>query len=539
MNELLGKPFDWLFVILILLFILRHTLTRYCNKKIKYINFCKFVQTQVRNIEYINPITMQEREKHKIIDRLLGLPKECEWAEFKLNFTSNEDIGQYISALSNGAALQNEQFGYLVFGIDDSTLLPVGTTFLLRKHKKGNAELEHWLLQRLSPRIEVNFFETTYHGKLISFFQIQSAQGQPTCFEHKGYIRIGSVKTALKEFPEKERRIWEKPQPIFEKRIALQMDSVDDIVSLINTQRFFELLKIPYPSSRDSVIEKLKSEKCIVLNSGVYSITNLGALMFAKDLQNFDSLKRKSIRVIQYEGKSKIKTIREKEWNSGYATEFEGLIQYIYDISPRLETIEKGFRTSIPMYPDIAIRELVANAIIHQDFVERGSGTMIEIYSDRIEISNPGLPLISPERFIDEYQSRNEDLARSMRKIGICEERGSGIDKVVFWLEFSQLPAYDVQLQEKHTKVIIYGYKKFADLDKKGRIRACYQHTCYKYITSDRMTNQSLRKRLEIEDRNAAMVSRIIKDTQEAGLIKEEDPSSTSRKFVKYIPIWA
>jgi predicted HTH transcriptional regulator len=164
---------------------------------------------------------------------------------------------------------------------------------------------------------------------------------------------------------------------------------------------------------------------------------------------------------------------------------------------------------------------------------------LVEIFDDRVEISNPGLPLITPERFIDECQSRNEDLANVTRRFGICEEKGSGIDKVIFNIELYQLPAYDVQIQEKHTKVILYAYKTFSEMDKKDRIRACYQHACLKYVTNEKMTNQSLRERFGISGQNAAMVSRIIKDTYDAGLIKEDDPENRSRKFVKYLPIWA
>jgi ATP-dependent DNA helicase RecG len=163
----------------------------------------------------------------------------------------------------------------------------------------------------------------------------------------------------------------------------------------------------------------------------------------------------------------------------------------------------------------------------------------VEIYSDRIEITNPGLPIIQPDRFIDECQSRNEDLAGVMRRFRICEERGSCMDKVVSSIELFQLPAYDVQIQEKHTKVILYSYKKFAEMDKKDRIRACFQHACLKYVMNEKMTNQSLRERFKISDENAAMVSRLIKETLEAKLIKEDDPENKSRRFVRYIPAWA
>lgn len=107
------------------------------------------------------------------------------------------------------------------------------------------------------------------------------------------------------------------------------------------------------------------------------------------------------------------------------------------------------------MYPEIAVRELVANAIIHQDLNETGTNPMVEIFEDRIEITNPGLPLISSDRFIDEYRFRNEEMASLMRRMGICEEKGSGIDKVIFNIELFQLPPLDVQLQEKHTRVSV------------------------------------------------------------------------------------
>lgn len=483
---------------------------------------------------------MTERELNNIIDRLLKLPKECEWAEFKLNLKKEEEIGEYISALSNGALLQNEPYGYLVFGINDKTLQPEGTKFRPKLHKVGNEELEHWLLQRISPRIEVSIHETIYNNHLISIFQIQAAIGQPTCFSKQDFIRVGSITRQLKEFPQKEKRIWTKgPKQIFEKTIALKVQDASDIVRLLDTQYYFDLLKIPYPTTQSAVIEKFISEKFIRIDNGGYAITNLGALLFAKNLGEFDLLKRKAVRVIQYSGKNKINTLKDQEGKYGYALGFERLIKYINDLLPSNEIINQALRDTVNMYPEIAIRELVANAIIHQDFEERGSGPMIEIFSDRIEITNPGLPLITPERFIDEYQSRNEDLASAMRRFRICEEKGSGFDKVVFNIELFQLPAYDAQIQEKHTKVILYAYQKFTDMDKKDRIRACYQHACLKYVMNEKMTNASLRERFNIADENAAIVSRIIKETYEAGLIKEENPESNSRKYVKYIPVWA
>lgn len=192
------------------------------------------------------------------------------------------------------------------------------------------------------------------------------------------------------------------------------------------------------------------------------------------------------------------------------------------------------------MYPELAIRELVANALVHQDFRETGTGPIIEIYEDRVEITNPGKPLIPTFRFIDHSpKSRNEKLAYSMRRINICEERGSGIDKVVFQCELYQLPAPNFTDEDNYIKVTLFAYKSLKQMDKEDKIRACYQHCCLKYVSNEFMNNQSLRERLGIEEKNYATVSRIISDTLEKKYIKYEDPTNKSNKYIRYIPIWA
>jgi predicted HTH transcriptional regulator len=192
------------------------------------------------------------------------------------------------------------------------------------------------------------------------------------------------------------------------------------------------------------------------------------------------------------------------------------------------------------MYPEIAIRELVANAIIHQDFNMTGVSSTVEIFSDRMEIRNPGEPLVDIIRFIDvPPQSRNEDLASFMRRINICEERGSDIDKVVNSIESFQLPAPDFKVNSKHTQAILFAYKKSREMDKSDRIRACYQHACLCFVSNKQMTNESLRTRFGINDRNYSMASRIIADTIKEGLVKQYDPENKSKKQAKYVPFWA
>ena len=482
---------------------------------------------------------MTETELKLLLKELVSYSQETEWLEFKLNFHSNEEIGERISALANGACLSKKQYGFLVFGVEDKSHNIKGTTFKVKTATKGKEDLEHWLIQRLDPKIDFKTYEFEYsEGINISMYLIPEAINRPVKFFHNSYIRIGSYTRLLKDFPDKESKIWNRKDNIkFELQLAKENLDADSIVSLLDTQSYFDLLKLPYPSNREGVIDKFISEN-LIIKTTKYSITNLGAILFAKDLEEFPDLKRKAIRVIVYKNNNKIETVREQIGGKGYVSGYQGLIDWVNSQLPANEEIGKAFRDDKRMYPEIAVRELLANAIIHQDFEEKGF-PMVEIFSDRIEITNPGIPLITPERFIDEYQSRNDMLADLMRRLGICEEKGSGIDKVISYNEMYQLPAPDILIQEKHTKVIMYSYKTLNQMDKKDKIRACYQHCCLKYVYNDKMTNQSLRERFKIESKNAAIATRIMKEALKTNVIKEDDPESNSRKYKKYIPFWA
>ena len=481
---------------------------------------------------------MNDQQLIELLNELVKQPTESEWVEFKLNFHSEQEIGERISALANGAAIHNQDFGYLVFGIEDKTHIIKGTTFKPKQHKKGNEELEHWLAQRLDPRIDFRIHEFAYDAtRKIAVFVIPSAQNRPVDFLHNSYIRVGSITRKLSEFSEKEAKIWRKKSKSYEQEIAKDNLTASDVIRLLSTETYFDLMKLPYPSNQNGVIEKLINEN-IVLKSQGYAVTNLGAILFAKNLVEFESVQRKSMRVIVYKGKSKVETIREQIGVKGYALGFLGLVEWINSQLPANEEIGKALRKESRMYPEIAIRELVANALIHQDLAVKGF-PMVEIFSDRIEISNPGNPLITPDRFIDSYISRNEKLADLMRRMGFCEEKGSGLDKIIFYNELYQLPPINVITDENRTRVTIFSYKTLNDLDKREKIRACYQHSCLKWVSNEKMTNQSLRERFSIDDKNAAIASRIIKDTFEAGMIKEDDPENKSRKYASYAPFWS
>ena len=248
----------------------------------------------------------------ELIEELVKQPNESEWVEFKLNFHSPEEIGERLSALSNGACIHNQPFGYLVFGVEDKTHVVKGTSFKAKSHKKGGEDLEHWLANRLNPRIDFIVYEFDYDAQIhISIYVIPATRNRPVDFFNISYIRLGSITRKLTELPEKEAKIWRKETVSFEKEIAKDNLTSSDIVKFLSTEAYFDLLQIPYPSNQQGVIDKFVEEGLVVRKS-VYAITKLAAYLFAKNLGDFENVERKSIRVIVYKGKSKVETKRKQ-----------------------------------------------------------------------------------------------------------------------------------------------------------------------------------------------------------------------------------
>jgi ATP-dependent DNA helicase RecG len=326
----------------------------------------------------------------------------------------------------------------------------------------------------------------------------------------------------------------------FEEQIVLRNVDENEVIKQIDYDSYFSLQEKRLPDTKTNIILALADDKLLAKTNEGWDILKLGAILFAKNLNVFKELSRKAVRVIVYEGTGRISALKELEDLKGYATGFEGLISYIMDQLKHNEIIETALRKNVKVYPEIAIREFVANALIHQDFTVAGSGVMVEIFSDRIEITNPGIPLVDTNRFIDTApKSRNESLASLMRRLNICEERGSGIDRAIDAIELFQLPAPKFIRGDDYTRIIMYAPTSLTRMNNEDRIRACYQHTCLHYVNNQPANNQSVRKRFNIPINNVSFASKIIAETVESGLIKPAIPASVSKKFASYIPFWA
>jgi ATP-dependent DNA helicase RecG len=476
-----------------------------------------------------------------LVSELRKLSTEAEWVEFKHNHADPQEIGEYISALANSAALLGKTNAYILWGIDDKTLEIVGTEFIPSQSKIGNEELENWLLHQLSPKINFRFYSIVEHGKNVVLLEIDAAYKHPVQFKNQEFIRIGSYKKKLKDYQEKERELWRCLEKTpFEAQIAMEQQSAEQVMQLLDCPAYFELLERPLPDGHAPILEALIQENLITpCPAGGYNITNMGGILFAHKLDDFPKLRRKAVRVILYKGNSHVETQKEQIAEKGYAAGFKGLITYITALIPSNEFVGAALRKTVPMYPEIAIRELVANALIHQDFFETGAGPMVEIFEDRMEITNPGEPIVSVDRFLDTPpKSRNEALASLMRRFRICEERGSGIDKVISATELYQLPAPLFEVPEGSTRIVLFSHQDMEVMSKEDRVRACYLHACLQYVDRKNMTNKSLRERFGLEESKGAQVSRIIKAALDAKRIKQVSQSE-SRRDSAYVPFWS
>ncbi len=483
---------------------------------------------------------MAEHHVARLLEKLLAEGSETDWLELKSNNDNPKLMGENISALSNGACLAERKSGYLVYGVTD-TFEIVGTVFRPSEYRKGNEPILNWLMNRLSPKIGLRFHEVAKDGKSVVIIQIDAATTTPIAFDKEAWIRIGKTTRKLNEFPEIARKIWTKDNKTqFETDIAKRDVTGNQVMRTLDYESFFKLSERQPPNFGDDVLNELIEAKHIVgTEHGLYDITNLGAMLLAIELKEFESLARKAVRVVSYDGPDRRSGSTEQPGKKGYAAGFVGLIAFIMS---RLgsEQVRGALRQTVYAYPELAVRELAAYALIHQDFAATGTGPLIEIFSNRLEITNPGQSLVKMDRIIDSMpRSRNVALAHAMRLFGICEELGGGVEKAVAEIESQLLPAPIFEQGSDFVRVTLLGKRPLKQMTRDDRVRACYQHCVLRYKAKNPMSNGSFRERIGIEGKNYSMAHRIISDARDDGLIKVQDSGSTSRKFTRYLPTWA
>ena len=475
-----------------------------------------------------------------LVRELCKLPVESTWVEFKHNNCDPKMIGEDISALANSAVLSDRNYAYMVWGIEDKTHEIIGTSIRLKEETKGAQELENWLRYLLSKNAEFSFHSTEVDGKHIELIKITKAIGLPVTFEKIEYIRSGSYTKKLQEFPTLQAQLWDRLRnEKFEDAYAKVDVPLSDIHKYLNFDRYYEILGKTIPNDKDSYLYYPLQEGFIAKqDNGLFAITNLGALLFARDLSIFSRLGRKAMRIVQYDGLNRLTILKEDEIKQGYALSFETIVKTVNTMIPSKEDVNSILRSTVSPFPLPAIREAIANSLIHQDFYITGAGPVIEIFKNRIEVTNPGVPLVELMRIVDNPpKSRNEKLASVMRRLDMCEELGRGWDRMVISCEMQQLPAPKIQIYQESTKVTLFSYMPFASISPEDKLWSTYFHACIKFIENDTLTNASLRERFGLKESSSGSASRLIKESVNQKLIKPLDPE-TAPRYMKYIPFW-
>ena len=383
------------------------------------------------------------------LDELLRLPAETEWVEFKHNNGNPQEIGEYLSAISNGAALHGERTGYLVWGIADGTHAVLGTTFRPKQAKKGNENLENWLLHQLIPRIDFTIHEFERNGAPLVLFEVQAANSMPVRFGGEAYIRVGSYKKKLKEFPEKERRLW---QILSESREdwsagtvegATLADLVPEAVAFARAQY---RQKFPQQAAGagtwDDSTFLNKAKVCL---GG--KVTRAALLLLGK--AEAAHLLSPAQRLITWVLRDAQKLEMDyRHFDVPFVLAGERVFQNIRNLTVRYLKSGTLFPIEVTQYDPWVMRETLHNCIAHQDYPMGGRINVVET-PDTLFFTNLGsfIPgsveeMIRSDAPPEVY--RNPFLAQAMVNLNMIDTIGSGIKRMFTrqWERSFPMPDY-------------------------------------------------------------------------------------------------
>ena len=404
---------------------------------------------------------MRKEDLHIVLEELTAHPHETAWIEFKLNSGSitNEQIGEYISAMSNGATISNKPFGYLVWGIDDATHDIKGTNFSFANATQGNQDLELWIRNLLYPKINFEIFEFAYEEKSIVLLRIPSAKGEPTHFKKKPFVRIGSNKTDLRNFPEYVRIIYNSLEDWSAKIIeSASISDIDTEAIKVAREKFKE------KSGKESYLNEIEKwddatflDKAKVTING--KITNTAILLLGKEEASHYLLP--SITEITW----KLET--EERAYEHYSTPLllntSKILQNIRNIKYKFFPDNELLATTVNKYDTRTILEALHNCIAHQDY-SLNSRIIVTEKIDKLIFENAGNFF---EGNPDDYSAgnktpnkyRNTWLAKAMVNLGMIDTLGYGIHTMYLSQRNRYFPLPDYILSESQKVVLqIYGH---------------------------------------------------------------------------------
>ena len=230
----------------------------------------------------------------------------------------------------------------------------------------------------------------------------------------------------------------------------------------------------------------------------------------------------------------------DKEFKEGIVEAFKSTYRDLNGLIPRRERIdlESGRRLVELSIPHAVVREVLSNAFAHQDLSSEEDGIVIEIFKNRVEITNSGRPVLDPLHFLDGGPAiKNEKIFAEMKNLGLVDGQGYGWRKIVKELESRSLPVPEIKVREKSITVTLLFEKPLKLLSLDQRNWTVYLHTVLRYLLSEPANNASLRQRLNLPESKSSTVSKWFRQAAEGGLLKPFDKHS-SNKAKRYVPAW-
>ena len=353
----------------------------------------------------------------KIIKELIAYPTEREWFEFKENWYEAKGLGEYISSLSNAAALFGEKYGYLVWGVHDETHEIKGTTFEFNVNVRSEP-LQHYLARQLFPDNNFTFNEVYIGGKRLVVMQVPAAQKVPTAFDGVRYLHIGSSKVNLAKYPDREANLFQI--------LNVGLPTVDNTVSEYQELTFDKLFV--YYASKGIVLNENNFKK----NLGL--LTADGRYNLLAQLLSDDS--HIPVRLSVFSGKTKASTMYSvREFgNTCLLLSLDKVLEYgeVLNVPQADERNRKVERKEVLLFNTDAFREAIINAFVHNSWVS-GNAPMITVFNDRIEILSRGTlpPGQTTEGFFaGESIPVNQKLSDIFLQLHISERTGRGVPKI-------------------------------------------------------------------------------------------------------------
>ena len=353
----------------------------------------------------------------KLVTELCGYSDELEWFEFKENWFEPETLGEYVSALSNAAAFHHKNFAYFVWGINDKTHEIVGTSFNQYSHYHQEP-YQNYLARNLSPSISFSFEDENINGARVVVLIIPAAEGIPTSFKEKRYIRIGSSKVNIRDYPKREIQLF--------KILDGREETIETRAAKYQELTFSKLFG--YYGSKGIILNRQTFEKNLGLRNA-HGEYNVMAQLLSDD-------SHMPLRVSIFEGKTKgsnLFSVREFG-NDCLLYSLDAVLRY-GDVLNLIQTDESDRiveRKEVPLFDNKAFREAVINAILHNRWVD-GNEPMISVFLDRIEILSRGtIPTAQTEEgfFLGESVPVNEKLSEIFLQLHISEKSGRGVPKI-------------------------------------------------------------------------------------------------------------